>query len=481
MATVANTKIVQTEARPYRPEIDSLRAVAVIAVLISHWAPKIMGPVNWGHAGVYMFFVISGFVITRGLLRERNAGQGQINVVAFYTRRALRIWPIYYLSIAFYLLIWPGMSGSEALWHSAFLSNLFFSLNHGDGFPIHFWSLSVEEQFYLVWPFITLLPSRILWKVCCAMIVAAPVSRLFFYGHIHNVEATLYSLTSNVDCLAFGALLALFEQRRQQGLAFPHVVTGCIGAVLTMCVFAGDLTGHWAYGIVLWPTAIGCLTASLIAWMDGSPTAIAIACRPTLQYLGRISYGIYLYHLAVGRYLFDQTVVRNMSPLAFFLIAFAITVAVASASWYLIEKPFVALGRRHRDGSKSPRIAMSMAIACAVLLVPLGMNQLFLRNALPVVSLQTKIVDYGPRIIDLAHLDPAGTPIWMKINGDLPPGTVAVIGGERIPMWKSDDVVAFKLTPDLLLRPSHQTVFLEHRGFVTVARTAQVGLEIGSN
>lgn len=440
-----------------------------------------MGPVNWGHAGVYMFFVVSGFVITRGLLRERDASQGRINVIAFYARRALRIWPIYYLSIAFYLLVWPGMSGSEALWHSAFLSNLYFSLNHGDGFPIHFWSLSVEEQFYLVWPFITLLPSRILWKVCCVMIVAAPASRLYFYGHIHNVEATLYSLTSNVDCLAFGALLALFERGRRQGLSFPHVFVAGIGAVLAMCVFAGDLSGHWAYGIVLWPTAIGCLTASLIAWMDGSQTAITVACRPTLQYLGRISYGIYLYHLAVGRYLFDQTEVRNMSPLAFFLIAFAITVVVASASWFLIEKPFVELGRRHRDGAKSRRIALSMAIACAVLLVPLGLNQLFLRNALPVVSLQTKIVDYGPRTIDLAHLDPAGTPIWMKIKGDPPPGTVAVVGGERIPLSMSNNVVAFNLTPDILAHPSQQGVFLEHRGFISVARSAQVQVQIGSN
>lgn len=110
-----------------------------------------------------------------------------------------------------------------------------------------------------------------------------------------------------------------------------------------------------------------------------------------------------------------------MSPLAFFLIAFAITVAVASASCY------------------------------------------------------------GPRTIDLAHLDPAGTPIWMKIKGDPPPGTVAVIGGERIPVSMADNVVAFNLTPDILAHPSQQAVFLEHRGFISVARSAEVQVQIGSN
>jgi hypothetical protein len=372
------------------------------------------------------------------------------------------------------------MSISETVWHSVFLSNVLFSLNHGSGFPVHFWSLSVEEQFYLVWPFVALLPSRILWKVCCIMIIAAPASRMYLYGHLSNVEASLYSLTSNVDCLAFGALLALFERGKLRSFPFPYAFVGCIGAILTMCVLASDFSGHWAYGIVLWPTAIACLTASVIAWMDGSPTAVTIVCRPALQYLGRISYGIYLFHLPVGRYLFDQTSARDMPPFAFFFVALGVTVAVASASWYLIEKPFVALGRKRGSGVKPSRVAMSVAIACAVIFVPLGLNQLFLRGLLPVILMTTRIVDYGPKTVDLAHLDSAGTPVWMKIEGDPPQGTVAVVGDTRIPMWKTDNVVAFMLTPELLACSSKKSVFLEKRGFITVERTAAVQVNIGN-
>lgn len=325
-------------AATYRPEIDSLRALAVIAVMLSHWVPSFPRPLNWGLAGVFVFFVISGYVITRGLLKEKAAGG--INIPAFYWRRAVRIWPVYYLSIAFIYFVWPGFTSGGVLWHVFFLSSILSSIKGQFLFPIHFWSLSVEELFYLFWPLLMLLPDRHLGKICIAMLVVSPLSRWYFADQLHNFPASYFAPTGNLDCLAAGAMLAMAEHR---GKAIPNWI-GIAGVLMLASLAFASRAGLHTAGD--WPmaTSFAAISAWLICWLGRTPSAAAITCIPALQYIGKISYGIYIYHLLVGDYIL-RTMVGKQSPWVFAIVSMAATVAIASVSWLLIEKPLLALKR----------------------------------------------------------------------------------------------------------------------------------------
>lgn len=101
----------------YRPELDALRAVAVVAVMLSHWVPGFAYPINWGLVGVYVFFSISGYVITLRLLAEQAQSNGNIDLRRFFARRIIRIWPIYFLTIAFIYFVHPGFVDGGIGWH----------------------------------------------------------------------------------------------------------------------------------------------------------------------------------------------------------------------------------------------------------------------------------------------------------------------------------------------------------------------------
>lgn len=330
----------------YRPEIDSLRAVAVIAVLLSHWLPGFAYLVNWGLAGVYLFFVISGYVITRGLLSEQARSNGRIDVRKFFLRRAIRIWPIYFLTIAFIYFVWPGFTSGGIAWHMLFLSNAFFSVEGKFLFPIHFWSLSVEQQFYLTWPFLLLLCGRrqLLWA-CFAMIAVSPVSRLYFAAELQNMPASFYSLASNLDCLAAGAVVAIAERYRSPAIATVLNIAGAAGGLLLAYILAMSYQGNGLWDTAFTGTAIAAISAWLIAWLGRSQCRGGLLCNPLTLYIGKISYGIYLYHLLVGSYLL-ATPLGKQSPWLYTVASTATTVAIASISWYLIERPLLSIKPR---------------------------------------------------------------------------------------------------------------------------------------
>lgn len=333
-------------SKTYRPEIDSLRAVAVIAVLLSHWVPGFIYLVNWGLAGVYLFFVISGYVITRGLLNEKTASGGHIDIRKFFARRVVRIWPIYFLTIAFIYFVWPGFVHGGVAWHMLFLSNALFSIEGKFMFPIHFWSLSVEQQFYLAWPFLILLCGRrqLVWS-CMAMIAVSPVSRWYFAAELQNMPASFYSLMSNLDCLAAGALVAIAERYRSSTIDTTLNIAGAAGGLLLGCILAMSYQGNGLWDTAFTGTAIAAISAWLIAWLGRSQIRGRPLCNPFTLYIGKISYGIYLYHLLVGSYL-STTALGKQPPWIYALACGAATIAIATASWYLIERPLLALKPR---------------------------------------------------------------------------------------------------------------------------------------
>ena len=169
-------------------QLDTLRAFAVTAVLIRHFWPELQPGLDLGARGVHLFFALSGFLITGILLRSRalveDSGRGSgLAIRRFYIRRFLRIFPIYYLVLAVTWALGVPDVRSGMVWHLAYGSNVLFAIqNRWPQTTSHLWSLSVEEQFYLIWPLLMfLVPRRQLGTAVLAFIFAGPLFRMAGY------------------------------------------------------------------------------------------------------------------------------------------------------------------------------------------------------------------------------------------------------------------------------------------------------------
>src|SRR5262245_37043382 len=170
----------------YMKQLDALRGVAIVAVLIEHFLPEdhFLRGLPWGGMGVQLFFVLSGYLITLILLDGRaavTAGQDQWHILRnFYARRFLRIFPIYYLVLGVTALLGVVVVRQLFSWVFTYMSNVYFVFNGPREMVFHLWSLAVEEQFYLIWPWlILLLPRAALLPVILTAIIAAPLTRFF--------------------------------------------------------------------------------------------------------------------------------------------------------------------------------------------------------------------------------------------------------------------------------------------------------------
>ena len=197
-------------------QLDSLRAFAVFAVIVSHTGPRALDPYALGMRGVQLFFVLSGFLITGILLTARHATTSRPRTLrAFYCRRFLRIFPAYYAVLLITLLIGIPEVREGLAWHLTYLSNVRAArLGIWEGPVSHLWSLSVEEQFYLCWPLLVLsVPWGALPVVLAGAVLVGPLTRYFLFQSTGNVVTTLVPMPSNLDPLALGAGLALVWDR----------------------------------------------------------------------------------------------------------------------------------------------------------------------------------------------------------------------------------------------------------------------------
>jgi peptidoglycan/LPS O-acetylase OafA/YrhL len=354
------------ETRGYRPQLDALRAFAVVGVLITHfWQPGelpwIFRRVDFGFLGVRLFFVLSGFLITRILLEGRDGveerGQGRFSFIRqFYARRFLRIFPIYYLIVALALIvnlppareIWPWLVTYTSNFYSAFTGQ---SVRYFG----HFWTLAVEEQFYLVWPWAVLYVARRRLPLIIALAIGvAIIYRDQIVRPLYGEWGTLPF--ASLDTLGAGALLAMFlhrsegRERRYRTLQRIVLPVGLIGYLALNAV----TYRHESHRILfaLHETAYAMFCCWLIASADRGIRGVAgrmLSLKP-LVYVGRISYGIYAYHFfipwvlarafgQVGRTLPDPGASR-------FVLASIATVAVAGVSWHLFEGPINRLKAR---------------------------------------------------------------------------------------------------------------------------------------
>jgi peptidoglycan/LPS O-acetylase OafA/YrhL len=379
------------------PALDGVRGVAILLVLVYHfswvlnlgtqWADRASNRVvGVGWTGVDLFFVLSGFLITRILLSAREHSR---YFQTFYVRRVLRIFPLYYAFLFIMILLLPQLPGlrdnaglqnlrHHQLIYWTYLYNVAISVHplvdrgpYGSG---HLWSLAVEEQFYLIWPVVVLLLGRrALAPFCVLCIVAAPVVRYgLLHGAVpdlHNVFAASTLMPARMDTLALGGLIAVIARdpellRRAARWALP------VGAAAILALAFLDLNRG---GLPLLDEKVLVFGLSPIALAFGAFVAIVVGGAPgalqsvlgnrVLTFFGRYSYGLYVLHFQIfqelktfaGDHGLVRTVEGSVIPfaLAFTAVAMALSVSAAWLSWHLFEKQFLKLKRLVPYSSRS--------------------------------------------------------------------------------------------------------------------------------
>lgn len=334
------------------PSLDGLRAVAVTIVIFYHLG--IPGTPRGDH-GVMAFFVLSGFLITWLLLKE-DSKYGSVSLSAFYKRRILRIFPAFYcfwfVSVITLLLERQKIAWGPFLSSFFYIGNYWFGItNRGDQIMGMTWSLAVEEQFYLLWPLCFLVFRRDLkrlTRVLVAIIVGVSLYRTFLTVYVHPPHNYLeYAFDTRVDDLMVGCLLAVLLKRRamrrfwavvcRQSHA-PAVTLLLLGALVSAGrFFSFDYRHVIAFAIE--PVLIAVLLVQMVAL--GSTVPWTWLNWPWVRYVGRISYPLYLYHL----FALNQTeLILNGDRLRWVdPTMVALSVALASGSYFLVEKWFLAL------------------------------------------------------------------------------------------------------------------------------------------
>jgi peptidoglycan/LPS O-acetylase OafA/YrhL len=338
----------------YVPELDGLRAVSILLVLVAHLihSGAITLGRNWwypyGNIGVSTFFVISGFLITSLLLKEERRNAGRIDLRRFYIRRALRLFPALY---AYLLVVFLLMRGGYVEWTPphTYLAVLFYVRNYvGRGDETNqAWSLSIEEQFYLFWPFLLILtPPRRRLAVTCGLIVLVCLWRTFLVATHRITEHALYMHTDvRIDTILFGCLLSLAGSSPALRPALERLARPLTAAVAFAVLVA------WNWGIQPKPyftyafdtTLTAALIAIILGFVMSNPGSAAVGVlrlRP-LVYVGRLSYSIYLWQQLF--LLGDEA----LGPVRGFPLNLAATLAAAMVSYHCLESPILAIKDRY--------------------------------------------------------------------------------------------------------------------------------------
>lgn len=342
------------------PQLDGLRAFAVVGVAVSHWTPNfLVGIVPWG-TGVQLFFVLSGFLITEILLRSRPDVSGaslRHALRTFYIRRALRIFPLYYAVLVISLLLDVGSVRETWRWHVAYLSNFHYAW-HGHGPAtadpfLHLWSLSVEEQFYLGWPLAVLLLSRrFIPVVLCLTIVISVAFRTVIEEVVPGIVSVRYLTPSCLDAFAVGAFVAYvrYYKGREAVPRLGWIFAGVGIAGLVVCtILLPRLIGHVAshrIGHTFLVIFYGAIVAGASTGFSGL-LGRTLSFRP-LVYLGAISYGVYVFHYFAPLALQWVTARLGVQEASSVVLVFGyvvFTLVLSVVSWHGFEHPLNRLKR----------------------------------------------------------------------------------------------------------------------------------------
>jgi peptidoglycan/LPS O-acetylase OafA/YrhL len=409
----------------FRPDIQGLRAIAVLLVLVYHLVPRAL---PGGYVGVDVFFVISGYLITSLLLKDREE-TGSISFTRFYVRRARRLLPASLVTlaailVAAYLLLPPLVwrdTAQEAAASALYVENWWLAAESVDYLALdsvasttqHFWSLSVEEQFYLGWPLLLFLVSlagralkvdvRRAWVATLLVVVASSLAWSIHLG-LTGAPTAYFSTFTRVWQLASGGLLAVLGVRAGRE-ALPCLIAGLV-AIFAAGLVLADSTSYPGYAALL-------PTGGAVLALHGGPSHASslltrwLALRP-VQLIGDISYSLYLWHwpiIAIHGYRTGA----EPGPLAAVLI-FAGSIALAALSKRLVEDPF--RGPRRRPARVVFASAAAATAACVALAFALRSHADSAGDRGPLASADypgaaaltgapVPLRDFAPRLVDV--------------------------------------------------------------------------------
>jgi peptidoglycan/LPS O-acetylase OafA/YrhL len=354
------------------PALDGLRGIAILAVFFYHYGnggnqsssasvraiSKILG---LGWSGVDLFFVLSGFLIT-GILYDTRADAGYYK--KFYFRRVLRIFPIYYIAAAAMFLVGASVGVHWRAGHVWFLFYL--------GYPAaalwptlvqlspfvritHLWSLSVEEQFYMVWPWLIrqMGGKRNILFACLAMAIIAPASRLLFVELVNPVWAYVF-LPCRMDALAVGSAIAIATRwggaEKLKRWALPILVSSA-ALFVTICIIRHTVD-HNDAAIAVWGYSLIAMAYGSLLVMSLGPFSKVLSWS-VLRAFGRYSYGLYLYHFPltallepIKPWIMGRTGSFAVGSVAYVVTCLGVNLSVAALSFHLIESPIMRLKSR---------------------------------------------------------------------------------------------------------------------------------------
>jgi peptidoglycan/LPS O-acetylase OafA/YrhL len=348
--------------RYYRPELDALRFFAFASVFFHHLPFPHSG--LWrlrpaGAGGMYLFFMLSSYLIVSILLREKETF-GSVSWKAFAIRRVLRIWPLYFLVLfgTYFLghyLPFCHMAGRELFAFSFLLGNVYIIRHGWNGSTIGpLWSLSVEEQFYLAVPVITSLGGRRTLAGLCIAVLLFAYTALAWLGHKGVAAEPTVWVNSFVQFqfFAVGGLIALRFHNTRFGLPLAFRCTMALGGIAFWLV--GAIKFHLTSPHPITPLQL--LVGYFLVMVGTTLIFLSILDlgRPIpapIRYLGKISYGLYLFHMFAVYIVFyphpywsSQLVGRH--PFTGIVLAFALSVGMASTSYHFFERPILKFKER---------------------------------------------------------------------------------------------------------------------------------------
>ncbi len=359
----------------YRPELDALRFIAFLAVFVHHSLPKeanfyserglpqvvatfIATAANAGNFGVDLFFLLSSYLITTLLLREREA-KGQIDIKSFYIRRILRIWPLYFLALAIgeaWQWIVPGdaLSWQYVIAYMLLVGNwmhVFFG--ERSSIMLILWSVAVEEQFYLTWPALLrkINTRQTLIRFGSFLWIGTITARYCFAVAGFTGAGIGHNTFTRLDAIAAGILMAAVLNgdaiRFSSGKRILLGVAGIGGFIFSAYQFSYGLPNViWSYTLVALSSSI--LFLSFIG-VSGFPRAMV--------YLGKISFGLYIFHrlcLRVSGFIWGAHMKSYAGYAGLMVTAFCLTVLISMLSYTLYESPFLRLKERFAKVQSRP-------------------------------------------------------------------------------------------------------------------------------
>jgi peptidoglycan/LPS O-acetylase OafA/YrhL len=339
----------------YYKNLDGVRAIAALMVVVFHFFKAIEPQSNilktlskvavFGQTGVTLFFVLSGFLITRILFNTKETSGYFKN---FYLRRALRIFPLYYLFLIIYYYIMPMIVGSttpsfdQQIFYYIYLQNFAITFDWNAVGPNHFWSLAVEEHFYLFWPFVVYLFSRKnLTRIIIGIIISALFLRIYM---LNNGYGVFYFTFTRFDSLAIGALLAMLELKKY----FKNENSKYF-LILLFSIFLPTIV-MWTYFTGEGNIYIQTFKELLLAFIYFSIIGFLLSIKENhplnrllktkfFSYTGKISYGLYVYHPLAYSICIIFLDIENV--LLSFVLGLILTYLISSLSFYLFESSFL--------------------------------------------------------------------------------------------------------------------------------------------